>query len=608
MLLSLELQIDLMGQKRYIPLRDRLILNFVFFGVAIIILIGSFSYYTARKVLLDRIFDQLTSVKVVKKRQIESFFADRSRDIKFIAESEDIKELLNILGKKTDKTIEAANDINRVYNRNLSKYLNTQNYYSSFYIISDNEKVLKVNISNNNSDKNLEIAPYNNPIMQELFTSVIQEESIVIIDLDKNKPVTGLFMGAPTITKNRISGVIALEISLHAINKIMYENNPYEGLGESGESYLVGNDLLMRSNSRFQDNSILKTKVETPSVRYALQGIDSIAIINDYRGIRVLSSFSQVDIFDLHWAILAEIDVKEALVPLDAIRNNIILISSFIVLMLFIAAVFLADRITSPLTKLIKATKQIGKGDFKTSLTVEAKNEIGDLIRSFNYMASSLDEKTSELKTERLKRLRSVIDGQDFERQRLSRELHDGLGQRLIALKLAFESIKFDEEASNIIEDINVSFDQTIDEIRRMSNNLMPAVLYEFGIVTAIRNLVEDVSEKCKVKGTFITHGEIEKMAKNTKTYLYRIAQEAVNNAIKHAKPGEIVVELQLTDTIVKLSITDDGKGFDPEEESIKAGNGLHNMRERASLMNGELTIESVIGSGTKVTVQIPAV
>lgn len=593
-----------MKSKRYIPLRDKLILNFVTIGVVIIIVIGYFSYYTARKVLLERIFDQLTSVRVVKKRQIESFFADRTRDIKLIVDSEDARDILDITMTKNTEIDEETNKISSIYSRYLLKYLSSRNYYKTFILESDNGISLTIPI-NGDSMKILESSDI---IHDSLWNRIRETSEIVIVDLDKNRVNTGLFIAAPIIEENSMTGMIVMEISMDAINKIMYENNPYEGLGESGESYLVGQDMLMRSNSRFQDNSILQTKVETPAVLQALRGTDSTAIINDYRGIKVLSSFSPVYINDLHWVILAEIDLKEALVPLDAIRNNIILISSFIVLMLFLAAVFFADRITSPLRKLINATKQIGEGNFNTELKSELKNEIGDLMDSFNFMASKLDEKTTELKLERIKRLRSVIDGQEYERQRLSRELHDGLGQRLIALKLALESIKteYKESTTPTISEIQNSFDETIDDIRRMSNNLLPAVLYEFGIETALRNLVEDIPEQYNVKGIFSTKGTFKVPDKTTKTYLYRIAQEAVNNVLKHAKAKTVKVEFNKMVDKLELIIEDDGCGFEEDHDVTRTGNGLFNMKERTGLLNGEIIIESKGHCGTKIIVHIP--
>ena len=104
----------------------------------------------------------------------------------------------------------------------------------------------------------------------------------------------------------------------------MYENNPFNGMGKSGEAYLVGSDTLMRSQSRFVPNSVLKLKAKTDAVINALGGNDNTGIINDYRGIKVLSSYGIISINNIRWAIMAEIDYKEAIIPIDDYRNNMI--------------------------------------------------------------------------------------------------------------------------------------------------------------------------------------------------------------------------------------------------------------------------------------------
>lgn len=593
------------SKKAYIPLRDRLILNFLFFGVVIILVVGAFSYYTARGVLLDRTFDQLTSVKVVKKRQIESFFADRFRDLKMVLASDDARRLIEIMESSGPDDPEFEAEVLKVYSIYLDRYLKTQNYYNALYFVSDNRGTIKISINETDSGQGMQFMPHGDFVFDGGFLYTPDDSNILLRDLDSQSPFPGLLMGASMQVNDGLSGLIIMEISMEAINKIMVENNPFEGLGESGESYLVGEDFLMRSNSRFQDNSILKTEVATSAVQLAMQGHDSTALVDDYRGVKVLSSFSQIHINTINWVILAEIDQKEALVPLNAIRNNILIISSFIVLALFLAAVFLSARITSPLVKLTKAAKKIGQGDFKTDIEPGLANEIGDLMNSFTLMADSLEEKNSELKKERFRRLRSAIDGQELERQRLSRELHDGLGQRIIALKLRLENIKSADqcETMRMVKEVKNSVDETIDEVRRMSHDLMPAVLYEFGIATALRNLLEEVSENSGVRGKFSSEGKVEELNKTTKIYLYRIAQEALNNVLKHSGASRIELSIVKDNDQLVMLIEDDGIGFDPMGAS---GNGLHNMRERSGLLQGYLRIDTIPGGGTKVRVTIP--
>lgn len=586
----------------YLSLRDRLILNFLFFGVIIILIVGAFSYYTARDILLERTFEQLTSVRVVKKRQIESFFADRSRDLRLLLSSQEAKDLIDQLEHKG-----APQSILAIYGIHFSRYLAAEDYYRSFYVVSAKGKSLKIP-TRDPGHEDVQLASAGTFIPESFFREIEENGGISILDLNVDKDEPGLFIGGALIEGNRLKGIIVLEIAVEAINRIMYENNPYEGLGESGESYLVGDDLLMRSISRFQDNSVLNTRVETIGVSQAFAGSDSTAIIDDYRGIEVLSSFSRVEIDGLNWVILAEIDLDEALVPLDAIRNNILMISSFIILFLFILAVFIANRISKPMIDLKNAAEKIGQGDFSMKLKNSPNNEIGDLTRSFNTMSEKLNKKTGELKLERTKRLRSVINGQELERQRLSRELHDGLGQMLIALKLKLENVQSSENCDTLkmMQEVKTTFNTTIDEVRRISNDLMPAVLYEFGLPTALRNLLETVKEDNTLKVKLDVAGKYDDLDKTTKTYLYRIAQEAVSNAVKHSGASLIEMKIQRKAGEIIMSIEDNGSGFDSGNVVVLRGNGLMNMRERAGLMKGRLEIGPASSGGTRISLVIP--
>ena len=130
--------------------------------------------------------------------------------------------------------------------------------------------------------------------------------------------------------ENKLQGAVLLEISGDAINNIMLESSPENGLGTTGESYLVGRDYLMRSTSRFISNSFLKTKVMTEGAINAFKNGEGSSVIRDYRNIPVLSSYRKINISELNWVILAEIDLAEAMIPIYSIRNNILFFMAII--------------------------------------------------------------------------------------------------------------------------------------------------------------------------------------------------------------------------------------------------------------------------------------
>lgn len=224
-------------------------------------------------------------------------------------------------------------------------------------------------------------------------------------------------------------------------------------------------------------------------------------------------------------------------------------------------------------------------------------------------MMSHLEQQSKELQLERKLRLQSVIDGQEMERQRLSRELHDGLGQLLIAIKLRLEGLIFTDRSKLIytIEGIKKLFDSTIDEVKRISYDLMPAVLFEFGLVKAIRNLCDDIETRSRIKTNLIFECDSDKLDKLQKTYLFRIIQEAMNNIVKHAEASRVDISLSLIDNTIHLFIADNGKGFNLEERIHSLNtNGIYNMRERVNLLNGSFEINSIIKNGTTIKAVIP--
>jgi signal transduction histidine kinase len=274
----------------------------------------------------------------------------------------------------------------------------------------------------------------------------------------------------------------------------------------------------------------------------------------------------------------------------------------------FVFVFVISKRITRPILQLKEAAFKVGKGEYNIDLPVRSNDEIGALTRAFNLMSVQIKEKTKELQSERSGRLRSVIDAEEKERQRLSREIHDGIGQSLIALKLRLESLIYmnGPEVKQNMLNLRDQFDGTIDEIRRISNNLMPSVLEVFGITTALKNLCRETEEHAGLKVTFEASGELETMNTRAKTYLYRIAQEAFNNIIKHADAKEVGISLASSGDIVTFIIRDDGKGFNAGDPAVENGNGLHNMRNRVGLMQGTLDILSSPGKGTTITIYVP--
>lgn len=489
-------------------------------------------------------------------------------------------------------------------------FLKNSGCYTKFYYLEKSGGAFEIDLKDS-LPKIRDIDLHSSEIFRNLFKSLGKSDKAFLkeVPVMYNGQRKILCVGKNLFDKNkRLSGVIMAIISPSAINNIMFENNPNNGLRNTGEVYLVGDDSLMRSNSRFLKNSVFKTKVNTKGVQNALRGKSAYSQLKDYRNISVLSAYSPLDFSMIHWAVLAEIDVKEAMIPIYSIRDNIIYLSILIALLSAAIITFLSAKFTEPLKKLQAETTKIALGKYGNTVNVKTKDEIGQLTESFNKMSLRIKEQAVKLENEKKLRVQSVIDAQEKERQRLSRELHDGLGPLLLTGKMKLEEA-LNPGSKNIKETISkvmALFSKIIQEIRNISDDIMPSGLKEFGLSVALQNFCRQIMENHPVKINCLLDLQKQHYGKTLDIYIFRIVQEAVNNILKYAKATEINFSFEEIDNHLFLTIRDNGCGFDQNDKSFSYGNGIINMKERVNLLNGYFELTSSKGKGTVINIDIP--
>jgi len=585
----------------------KLILYIFLLGMFVIVVVSIFSFITARNAILQRTFEQLTSLRVAKKEQIEKFFIDRMKEVELFSHQE-----RNALITLKSPVLEGSISFNletEELNTNFEKFFKSGDYFSNIYILRNGI------IESFNVDSTYIIDPELKPVLQTLLEPIIEkvlkEKRLIIEDYSylSNDSSTHLFIASPIHTSSSpLSGLVVFEIKPSAINRIMFSSEGENGLGKSGEIYLVGPDSLMRSESRFYKKSILHVPVKTESVRNAFNLHEGTQLNRDYRGTITLSSYSMLGIQDLRWVIIAEIDRREAMRPVYKLANEIVFLSIFIALILFVFAYIISRTITGPIIELKDATIRIGKGDFDTELNIKSNDELGELTENFNLMSSQLKMQQAELKEREIRMFTSFIDGQEDERQRLSRELHDGLGQLIIATKLKMETIMNTGKVTNSesLKRLRMMFDSLVDEVRSISTNLMPPALQEFGLEIALNQVCKEISNNSNIKVIFDSQIAMRELDKRIVTYLFRIAQEALNNAVKHSGATEVIVTVIGNEKMINLLVQDNGIGINLEEPCKTNGRGMNNMCERVKLLNGMINISKGENHGTIISVKIP--
>lgn len=237
------------------------------------------------------------------------------------------------------------------------------------------------------------------------------------------------------------------------------------------------------------------------------------------------------------------------------------------------------------------------------------------LLIAFSGLALNISEsRVAEAKLSAL--AQSVVRSQEDERARLSRDLHDGLSQQLVSIKLQIESglaklgqkLHFSDPANFSFSRATNQINDVLSEVRRISHDLRPAMLDDLGLAAAIKHLAGEFENATGLSSTFTSSGDFNALSDACNTALFRVAQEALTNLHKHAINATCAqIHLSCDGQQVTLEVSDDGNGFDVQgvANNPKRGIGLSNMRERLATVNGQLELRSN-ASGTRVIAHLP--
>lgn len=205
-----------------------------------------------------------------------------------------------------------------------------------------------------------------------------------------------------------------------------------------------------------------------------------------------------------------------------------------------------------------------------------------------------------------------ILEGQEEERKRIAMDIHDGIGQMLTSLKYHIESINPEDGGlKQKISEVDQLIKNVIKEVRRVTFNLKPTVLGDYGLQAALNVFITEIAKLTDIKLTFSASGNTARLPQKIENNIFRIIQEAINNAIKYSEAGSIDVRLKQTDSDLVITVEDQGKGFDTRlvearSINIESGRGFFNMYERTEYVNGTLDIQSAPGKGTTVTLVVP--
>ncbi len=311
----------------------------------------------------------------------------------------------------------------------------------------------------------------------------------------------------------------------------------------------------------------------------------------------------------VNWALITEEEWEMGTSPSLQITQlaPLVLVPAFILALL--ALWFVATRIVRPLQRLEAKAAALAWGDFDA-----IKDSVGGIseVQHLQQELAEMSRKVQAAQEGLRDYIGAITSAQEEERLRLARELHDDTIQSVIALKqrvqLAQTTVK-DQTSRHTLSELETLAEQTVENLRRMTRALRPIYLEDLGLVTALEMLARETSQNHAVQIEFQKLGGEQRLLHEVELALYRIAQEALNNVVRHSKAKHAGLHISFGEKEIKLEVTDDGIGFimpkSPTDFAPSGHFGLLGIRERADLIGAHLEVESAPGNGTRLKVRI---
>jgi GAF domain-containing protein len=393
-------------------LRSKLILFFLVVSVIPLVAVNMLVLTRMGGALREQMSNKLIAVRDLKARQIEEYFQSVARDIVLEAESPTVARAVQEFGATQD--VYTIRRLGYLGNPDLvhsgkgdpydvvhARYFNvfgaivtTKGYYD-IYLVAPNGDVVYNYDKGDDFATNLLSGSYRNTSIADLFRQLqtnVNSHEVRTTDFIPYGPSGGVpasFVGAPIVENGQNVGVLIYQLPLDQINALLQDHT---GMGETGETYLVGPDKLMRSDSRFtEESTVLAQEVDTPAVQKALAGTIGVQEMEGYRGIPVLSAYKPIDIGGLKWALLTEVDAAEFFAVSNRLRNLVIGIVAVAALAVAGLGIAISRSILRPIGQLTVSAQRIGAGDLEVEIAIPPQNdEVGLLARAFRQMQAEL--------------------------------------------------------------------------------------------------------------------------------------------------------------------------------------------------------------------------
>jgi methyl-accepting chemotaxis protein len=394
-----------------ITIKKQLVAALLLVGAVPFLIMALTSSISSTKALTKEAKNKLEMARDLKSNQLTTYFKMLELGLGNMGEDRKIYDIYIKLRNVHDKykvgatssfNITEKSEVKKIYSAydNYFKDFIKKNELEDFYLVcSKHGHVMYSATKKSDLGQNIKVGDLRTAKISEAWRKTVADGKPHLTDIESYSPSNGeatMFMSVPMLKKGNIFGVIIVQISPKMIDKIMHDRI---GMGDTGETYLVGEDYLMRSDSYLNpETHSLKASFKNPdrgSVKTvassdAISGKTDTKFISDYRGAKVLSSYAPFEYNELHWAIIAEIDEGEILATVYELRNNILIMAAIFLVIILLAAWSLGNYISKPISKAVKSIME------SNNQVVSASTEITDsstaLAQGASEQASGVEE------------------------------------------------------------------------------------------------------------------------------------------------------------------------------------------------------------------------
>ena len=382
------------------------------------IAVAYFSFALSRNILEENEFTKLSAVREIKEQEIYAFLHGHMADLNVLSHSIEMQNALAKLqkyeaaGGAVDKGAFRTDDpayksLYAVVDPFFRIYLESYGYDDIYVLSADQGHVMYSSGKALDLGANLAFGPLKDSGLGKIWKKIHTTHQPAMTDYSRYRPAenrAALFLGNPVLRPDgSLAAVLVLRLGVEPLDAILQTRT---GMGKTGETYVVGQDFLMRNNlQRTAHPTVLDARINTPYIAQAFEGKSGLKIVQNYKGKKVLTSYAILNLkkerfADFTWCIIAEIDAQEAFTPVRSLYRKVSLMAGIAILLIGVITYFLSRSIAAPLKEMVVKADEMSRGDLTGSLApVKRSDEVGILNRAFRELSQTLREQTTQIMT-----------------------------------------------------------------------------------------------------------------------------------------------------------------------------------------------------------------